>query len=159
MPEDAERILANIDATKPLGRMVIDIPAIIDKPKTHDFELLDGDSITVPRYKPSVTVVGEVQYPTSHFFDKHLNVKDYLERSGGLSANADKRRIYVIKANGRVFKPKNHGWFGRNNVALKPGDTIIVPIDTRKVDSLTLWGSVTQIMYQAALGIAAISSL
>jgi len=157
--KQAEQILENIDSTRPLGRMVIDLPKILANPELHDFEVMDGDSITVPRYKPSVTVVGEVQYPTSHFFEENLNVNDYLERSGGLKYNADKRRIYVVKANGRVFRPKNRGWFSRSSVKLNPGDTIIVPLDTTRVDKLTVWSSVTRIMYEAALGVAALSSL
>lgn len=157
--KQAEQILENIDSTRPLGRLVIDLPKILKNPELHDFELLDGDTISVPRYKPSITVVGEVQYPTSHFFDDKLNVKDYLERSGGLKYNADKKRIYVVKANGRVFKPKNRGWFNRKHVELNPGDTIIVPLDTTRVDKLTVWASVTRIMYEAALGVAALSSL
>jgi protein involved in polysaccharide export with SLBB domain len=157
--EQANKIIENIDSTRPLGRMVIDLTKILSNPELHDFELLDGDTITVPRYKPSVTVVGEVQYPTSHFFDEKLNVKDYLERSGGLKFNADKKRIYVVKANGRVFRPKNRGWFKRSDVELNPGDTIIVPLDTTRVDKLTVWASVTRIMYEAALGVAALSSL
>ena len=157
--EEAEQILANIDRTKPLGRMVIDLPNIFEHPTELDFQLIEGDSVVVPRYKPSVTVVGEVQYPTSHFFDAKLSVKAYLERSGGLKRNADKRRVYVVKANGMVFRPKGTGWFGSRNAKLSPGDTIVVPIDTKRVDKLTLWSSVTRMMYEAALGVAAISSL
>lgn len=157
--EEAEVILNTFDQVAPLGRMVIDLPLILNKPSTHDFQLLGGDAIEIPRFKPSVTVIGEVQYSTSHFFDERLDVGDYLNRSGGLRANADKDRIYVIKANGLVFTPKKSVWFRGNKQHLSPGDTIIVPIDTKKVDSLTLWSSVTTIMYQAALGVAAIGSL
>ena len=157
--EEADVILNTFDQVAPLGRMVIDLPQILSKPATHDFQLLGGDAIEIPRFKPSVTVIGEVQYSTSHFFDERLDVTDYLNRSGGLRANADKDRIYVIKANGLVFTPKSSVWFKRNKQSLSPGDTIIVPIDTKKVDSLTLWSSVTTIMYQAALGVAAIGSL
>ena len=135
------------------------MPNILNDPKNLDFELAEGDTIEIPRFKPSVTVVGEVQYPTSHFYYDKLNVDDYLNRSGGFKRNADKKRVYVIKANGTVVLPKGNGWFGGRSVALSPGDTIIVPIDTQRVDKLTLWSSVTTIMYQAALGVAAISAL
>lgn len=157
--EEAEVILDTFDQVAPLGRMVIDLPQILNSPGTHDFQLTGGDVIEIPRFKPSVTVLGEVQYTTSHFFDKKLDINDYLNRSGGLRGNADKDRIYVIKANGLVFTPKRSVWFKRGKNRISPGDTIIVPIDTKKVDSLTLWSSVTTIMYQAALGVAAIASL
>ncbi|MFL0809462.1 MAG: SLBB domain-containing protein [Agarilytica sp.] len=156
---ETSQILENIDKTQALGRMVIDLPAIIRKPRTYDFELTDGDRLEIPRFKPSVTVVGEIQHPTSHFFNDKLNVSDYIDMSGGTKQNADKKRIYVVKANGRVYSPSSSSWFRARSKSLEPGDTIIIPIDTDRVDSLTMWSSVTQIMYQAALGVAAISSL
>lgn len=155
----AEQILENMDAVKPMGRMVIDLPRIMAEPKLYDFKLQNGDVLTVPRYKPSVTVVGEVQYPTSHFFDRKLSPYDYIDRSGGTKEKADKRRIYIVKANGSVYLPSNSGWFKSKDNNIQPGDTIIVPLDTDRVDPLTLWSSVTTIMYQAALGITALTKL
>jgi len=155
----AEQILENIDGIKALGRMVIDLPSIIRKPGTYDFQLVDGDTLNVPRYKPSITVVGEVQYPTSHFFDKKLSVNDYIDRSGGTKYTADKGRIYIVKANGRVYLPSNSAWFRAKGQALDPGDTIVVPLDTDRVDRLTMWSRVTQIMYNTAVGLAAINGL
>lgn len=157
--EQADKILDNLEGVQALGRMVIDLEKILTAPDDFNFQLEDGDSINVPRFKPSITVVGEVQYSTSHFYDADLSLKDYLNRSGGLKRNADKNRIYVIKANGEVFKPKGTGWFKANRGQLHPGDTIVVPLDTKRVDRLTLWASVTSIMYQAAVGIAAIGGL
>lgn len=155
----ANQILSNIDKTEALGRMVIDLPAILKNPKRFDFELSDGDRLEIPRFKPSITVVGEIQHPTSHFFNKDHSLKDYIEMSGGTKQKADKRRIYVVKANGRVFTPKRSVWFKSRSQQLEPGDTIIVPLDTDRVDRITMWSSITTIMYQAALGVAAISSL
>jgi len=157
--EQAEQILENINGVSALGRMVIDLPSILKAPDNYDFQLVDGDTLEVPRFKPSVTVVGEVQFPTSHFFDNKLTVTDYIDRSGGTKQNADKRRIYIVKANGRVYLPSNSAWFRSKGQALDPGDTIVVPLDTDRVDRITMWTSVTQIMYQAALGVAAIGSL
>ncbi len=156
---ETSQILENIEKSQALGRMVIDLPAVLNKPKQYDFELTDGDRLEIPRFKPSVTVVGEIQHPTSHFYNDKLNVNDYIDMSGGTKQNADKKRIYVVKANGRVYSPSSSAWFRAKSKSLEPGDTIIVPIDTDKVDSLTMWSSVTTIMYQAALGVAAIGSL
>lgn len=156
---EADQILNSIESTKALGRMVIDLPTILDRPKKFDFELADGDKLEIPRFKPSVTVVGEIQHSTSHFYDARLDIKDYIDMSGGTKQNADKKRIYVVKANGRVYAPASSAWFKSNSKALQPGDTIVVPINTTKVDSLTLWSSVAQIVSSAALGIAALGNL
>jgi polysaccharide export outer membrane protein len=156
---ETAQIISTLDKVQALGRMVIDLPSILKEPKTYDFELAGGDSLLIPRFKPSVTVVGEIQHPTSHFYHEKFSVNDYIEMSGGTKQNADKPRIYVVKANGRVYSPSGSAWFKAKSKNLDPGDTIIVPLDTDRVDSLTLWTSVTTIMYQAALGVAAIGSL
>lgn len=148
--EQAAQILENIESVKPLGRMVINLPAIMKDPKSYDFQLRDGDVLNVPRYKPSVTVVGEVQYSTSHFYDERMSPMDYIERSGGTSQNADKKRIYIVKANGSVFLPSNSAWFKSRSQNIEPGDTVVVPIDTDKVDKLTLWSSITSILANMA---------
>jgi protein involved in polysaccharide export with SLBB domain len=156
--EEAEQLMKNLNTIKPLGRMVIDLPAILDAPQYHDFQLESGDTLTIPRYKPSVTVVGEVQYPTSHFYDQTLDAISYIERSGGYKKNADEQRVYIVKANGSVIQPESSAWFRADRESIQPGDTIVVPLETDRVDKLTVWSRATQIIYQAALGAAALKS-
>ncbi len=157
-PEEAEQLMKNLNAVKPLGRMVIDLPAILKSPQHHDFQLESGDTLTIPRYKPSVTVVGEVQYPTSHFYDQTMDAISYIERSGGFKKNADQQRVYIVKANGSVIQPESSAWFRADRETIQPGDTIVVPMETDRIDKLTVWAKVTQIIYQAALGAAALRS-
>lgn len=156
--QDAKQLLENIESVKPLGRMVIDLPLLVKDPQKQDVRIVGGDTLFVPRFKQSVTVVGEVQYPTSHLFESKLNVQDYIDRSGGLNVKADKNRVYVVKANGRVFLPQKSGWFSRDMVDVEPGDTVVVPLDADRIKSLTLWTSVSQVFYQVALGAAAVAS-
>ena len=156
--QDAQQLLKNVSSVKPLGRMVINLSEIIKHDPQQDVRIVDGDKLYVPRFKQAVTVVGEVQYPTSHLFQKKLSVQDYIDRSGGLNARADKSRIYVVKANGMVYLPDSSSWFSRGDVNVQPGDTIVVPLDADRIKSLTLWTSVSQIFYQVALGAAAVAS-
>jgi protein involved in polysaccharide export with SLBB domain len=155
---DAERVLKNLSALKPVGRMVIDLPQLLANSDNYDITLTDGDSITIPKVKQSVTVIGEVQYPTSHLYESTLNTQDYIERSGGTNERADKHRTYVVKANGRVFLPKQSGWFKSNAVNIEAGDTVVVPLDADRIKPLTLWTNASQIFYQIALGAAAVAS-
>lgn len=156
--EDAQLLLKSVSGVKPLGRMVIDLEKVVKDPEHFDIALRDQDALVIPARKQAVTVVGEVQFATSHLYDKHLDASDYIERSGGPTVKADKKRIYVVKANGRVFLPKRSGWFRKNDVAIEPGDTVVVPLDADRIKSLTLWTSATQIFYQIALGAAAVAS-
>ena len=157
--EDTKALLEKIERTRPLGRMVIDLPLVLETPEASDFPLEDGDELIIPRYKPSVTVIGEVQYPTSHFFDNKLSTKQYIKRSGGTKKHADTDRIYIVKANGRVIEPARSNWFRVKSEGIEPGDTIVVPLDTESLDGLEIWSKTTQILYQAALGAAAVGSL
>jgi len=58
-----------------------------------------------------------------------------------------------------VQLPDSGHWFASNDASVDPGDTIVVPLDANKLDSLVLWRDVSQIFYQIALGAAAVGSL
>lgn len=137
--------------------MVIDLNSVIAKTTT-SIQLKDGDKLVIPRKKQAVTVVGEVQFPTSHIFERGLSADEYIKRSGGTTQKADDNRIYVVKANGRVFLPEQTGWFKATNHRIEAGDTVVVPLDADRIKPLTLWTSISQVFYQIALGAAAVAS-
>ena len=74
-----------------------------------DVVLKGGDQLLVPDERQEVTVLGEVQYATSHVFERGLGRDEYINRSGGLSQRADKKRIYVVRANGEVVAESGGG--------------------------------------------------
>ena len=41
---------------------------------------------------------------------------------------------------------------------IQPGDTVVVPLETDRIRPLTFWTNVTQILYQAAIAVAAIET-
>lgn len=151
-----QQLLANLKNTKAVGRLVIDLERVIDAKDPYDVLLKDGDALVIPKTKQEVSVIGEVQFSTSHFYAKELSRTDYIEQSGGITLKADKSRIYVVRANGRVIA-NNSSWFGVGS-RIQPGDTIVVPIDTERMPTLTLWQSVTQIIYNIAIAAAAVHS-
>ncbi len=79
--------------------------------------------------------------------------------SGGLTRRADKNLIYVVRASGSVVNENRSRWFGRGSgTMILPGDTIVVPLKVDRISALSFWGNVTQILYQAAIAVAAIRS-
>jgi protein involved in polysaccharide export with SLBB domain len=107
-----------------------------------------------------VSIIGEVNYASSHLYKPGVSIDQYLELSGGVKDRAQEDQIYVIKANGAVFIPKSTGWFSVNyQNELEPGDTIVVPMDASHMDNLTLWSTATQIFYQLGVGVAAIARI
>ncbi|MDH3511611.1 MAG: SLBB domain-containing protein [Gammaproteobacteria bacterium] len=155
-----QNLLAQLQSTEPTGRLVIDLERIIssDSGDEFDIELRDGDILMVPHRSQEVMVLGEVQYATSHLFNSGQARDDYIELSGGLTANADPKRIYVVRANGAVEARKGSRWFRGRGSSMRPGDTIVVPMDTDRMPRLAQWASITQIIYNMAIAVAAVNS-
>ncbi|MCW9027653.1 MAG: SLBB domain-containing protein, partial [Kangiella sp.] len=153
----AKSLIDILDTTEATGRLVIDLKKILAKNGT-DVVLKDGDKLIIPSYRQEVTVVGEVQVATSHLYNPTLDFEDYIDRSGGEKDTANSDAIYIVKADGSVILPNRSSWLSHNNERIEAGDTIVVPLDTTRVDSLELWTRVSQIVYQLALGAAAVNS-
>lgn len=151
-PTEASGLVEKLQSTQAIGRMSINLPAILSGQKLSDVMLNNGDKLYIPTFQNVVSVTGQVQMPSSHVYEPSLSVQDYLDKAGGTKKQADTDRIYVIKADGSVMLPGSGYWFSRRENAIEPGDTIIAPIDTDYLDSLSTWSTATQIMYQ--LGVA-----
>jgi len=102
-----------------------------------------------------------VRRPTSYLFDPEFSQDDYIEQSGGLKDRADKKAIYIVKASGEVLIPRRNLFrFQSAGRSIQPGDTIVVPLDTddTRIRGVPLLAEVSTIIYQLALGSAAIKS-
>ena len=155
---NSSELIAQLQTIEPVGRMVVDLDQIIVGNPQYDLDMENQDSLYIPRMQNSITVMGEVQNPGSHRYRAGLSVNDYLALAGGARKRADEDLVFVIRADGSVMLPASD-WFAANDGTLKPGDTIIMPLDTEYKDSLSLWTQVTQILFQSAVAISAISSI
>ncbi|MGI9258386.1 MAG: SLBB domain-containing protein, partial [Gammaproteobacteria bacterium] len=155
-----QSLIAQIEEAQPVGRMVVSLERIAQGDVAQDVLLKEQDRILVPSVTQAVTVLGEVQYATSHLYEPGLTRDEYLQRSGGLTSNADDERVYVVRANGQVEIESGSRWFRRSrNAEIRPGDSIVVPLDTDRVRPLVLWTSATSVIYNLAIAVAAISGL
>jgi polysaccharide biosynthesis/export protein len=157
-----EQLIEQLRNTKPVGRLVIDLKQVAKNQPGGPADLLlrDGDVLMMPKKTQEITVLGEVQSPTSHIFTAGLSRNDYIARSGGTTQKADRKRIYVVRANGSVVSGGRSGWFRRTQALdIRAGDTIVVPLDTERVRGLPLWTSVTTIIYNLAVALLAIHSV
>jgi polysaccharide export outer membrane protein len=152
-----QALISQLRSSVPTGRWAIRLDEIVAGRPEADIVLKGGDELIVPDQRQEVTVVGEVQYATSHVFDRGLSRDDYIGRSGGLSQRADKKRIYVVRANGEVVADSGGAWFRRDAGSdIRPGDSIVVPLDVDQ--PIVRWSAITQIIYNLALGAAAVAS-
>jgi polysaccharide biosynthesis/export protein len=159
----SQSLLGQLRAQKAVGRLVIDLPRMMRNRSGSpaDVILRDGDQLIVPRFQQQVTVIGEVQSATSHLYGPDLSRDDYIALSGGMTRRADRSKIYIVHANGSVVAAEGHRWFQTtgSDLRMKPGDTIVVPLDTERLPALPFWTAVTTIIYNVAIAVAAVHSL
>jgi polysaccharide export outer membrane protein len=143
---------------EPLGRLIIDFPAIFAGNTVSDIVVQDGDSIEIPRVSNTISVIGEVRREGVHRYQDSLTLDDCLELSAGMTVRADEDAIYVIKADGSVNTLQNNlfSFSGPSN-SLSPGDTIVIPVNPQYRDTISYWSTVTGIIYQT--GIAAATAI
>ena len=150
-------LLDQLRNTEAVGRLVIGLDQF--EGRREPLELRDGDELLVPTKTQVVSVIGETQQNTSHLYQAGLSRDDYINLSGGLTRRADRKRIYIVRANGAVVTQSGSRWLGRRSHSeIRPGDTIVVPLDADKMRPLTFWTNVTQILYQGAIAVAAVKT-
>lgn len=120
--------------------------------------LSDGDSIFIPKSPNFVSVMGEVLNPISITHEKGMTVEDVISLAGGYRDLADKKKVYIIRANGLSEKRSRNIFLKTQE--LSPGDTVVIPrkIFTTSpiIKSLT---PITQILSDLSFSAAAIDNL
>src|ERR1700722_5903883 len=157
-----QQLIQQLRNTKPVGRLVIDIHQVINgRPGgPGDVLLRNGDMLLIPKKTQEITVLGEAKGPPPHIYRAGVSRDDYIAKSGGTPQKADRKRIYIVRANGDVLSGGRSGWFRRSqSIEVRPGDTIVVPLDTERVAPLPLWTSLTTIVYNLAIALLAIHSV
>jgi protein involved in polysaccharide export with SLBB domain len=151
-----ETLLHQLTEARAVGRLVIDLKSVMRSRigSSDDVILRNGDELIVPKQRQEIMVLGEVQDPTSHLYRRNMSRDDYIDQSGGATRQADRSRIYVVRADGSVDSG-SRGWFHNGaGVEIHPGDAIVVPLDTERLPPLTLWSAVSTILYQIAIAAA-----
>jgi polysaccharide export outer membrane protein len=122
--------LEEVSANPPVGRVVIRISSEIDRWKNTgaDIEVRAGDVLTIPKRPSYVVVTGQVFHATAVSYRPGKNAKWYLSQAGGPTQIANKKAIFVIRANGAVLNANTSLWSGDAfGAPLQPGDTVVVP--------------------------------
>jgi polysaccharide biosynthesis/export protein len=125
-----QQTLEQLGANSPVGRVTIRISPQIDhwKNSPADIEVAAGDVLVIPKRPSYVMVTGQVFNPTAVSYRPGRSAKWYLSQSGGPNAVANKKAIFVIRADGSVIGARG-GMFSGDPLspALQPGDTVVVP--------------------------------
>ena len=146
-------LVARMKNVRAKGRISIQLANLkVFKGSEYDFAVEHGDELFVPKKPNFVPVVGSVYSPSAFLFQPGLPVKAYLKKSGGPTKSADKKYIYVLKANGEVASMAQERAFGKKfmNLELMPGDTIVVPEDMERIPGLRMFKDMTDIVFKIA---------
>jgi len=156
--QQRQRILDALRRAPVSGRLVVHIrlgqKGFANSPD--DIELRPGDTLEIPKQPGFVVIVGQVYNSNAITYSPGKNAGWYLSRAGGATGLANKKAIFIIRANGSVTSGSNGMWSGSVlSSAIEPGDTIVVP--ERAVLGGNTWKNVVaiaQIAQAAALAAA-----
>ena len=98
---------------------------------SQDIELMDGDSLDIPRFNHTVRITGDVLAPNTVAFEDGKDYKYYVEQAGGYGNTARKRHTYVVYQNGTVALAKK--------AKIEPGCEVIVPTKAKSDMTVAQW--------------------
>ncbi len=131
-----------------VGRIGIALPDVLKSSSSRDnLQLLDGDSIFIPRFNAVVNVKGAVNSPVAVTYVPGKNLEYYVRAAGGVTRKGDIRYAYVTQPNGKVEATSGKFIF-RNDPRPRPGSSVFVPEkdpSERHVDLIATIGSIAQV--------------
>ena len=162
--ERAQKILkdssgiAQLEAQKNTAfiKVPLNLVKILSNPGSEeDIVLKVGDEIFIPKYDGQIKVGGAVLLTTQVPYSKNNSFGNYITAAGGFSADAIKRKAYIVYANGEAARSSKFLFF-TTRPKVKPGSEIIVPkkAEGKKVSTGELIGISSSIASLAGLIIA-----
>jgi protein involved in polysaccharide export with SLBB domain len=143
------------------GRIVLEMrPGSSGIDALPNITLENGDHFIIPPVPAAINVVGAVFDQNSFLYAASRRAGDYLHLAGGPTRDADRKDIFIIRADGSVISRAsvNGPWGNQfDRLRMSPGDTIVVPEKGFKPSALRGFLDWSQLFSQFALGAAAIS--
>ena len=156
-----QALITRLSSVQPTGRVVLEIkPDAKSLGDVPDFPLEDGDSYYIPPRPSTIQVAGTVYNQNAFQFASGKPLSAYLNDAGGVTREADAKRIYLIRADGTVVSRQSRDKFWGGDFAsmrLMPGDAIVVPEKIKTGAGWKNFQDITQIVSQTALTAAALS--
>jgi len=129
--QQQEQVLARLRSQPASGRLVIHISSDINSwaNTDADIEVRQGDVLIIPKRPGFVLISGQVYNASAITFVPGKTAEWYLERAGGASEFANRKEIFVIRANGAVVGRRSGSWHDGHvlSTRLDPGDVVVVP--------------------------------
>lgn len=156
-------LIARIRQARASGRVVLKMkPQSAGLSAIPDIHLEDGDRLVVPFAPETVQVVGAVFNQRAFLYSENAKAREYLKLAGGPNRDADRKRIYILRADGSVIgHVTGDSALGVDfrKLQLYPGDAIVVPekdVHPSLTNQLMIW---SQFMSQLSLGVLEANSI
>lgn len=115
------------EITREYDKIPLDLPFIMQSPGSiEDLVVRSRDELFIPKFDGQVKVSGSVLLATQVPFQKKNSLKDYINEAGGFSADAWRKKAYVVYANGKAATTK-HFLFFKFYPKVLPGSELVVP--------------------------------
>jgi protein involved in polysaccharide export with SLBB domain len=158
--QQQQQVLTSLRNQTPSGRLVIRISSDIARWQNTaaDIEVRPGDVLLIPKRPTFILISGQVYNSSAVSFFPGRSAGWYLQQAGGPTNLADKKSIFIIRADGSVVGRIGGGsGFWRGNVLstrLEPGDSIVVP--EKFISGSSTWKSLmTTAQFVSSMAIAA----
>lgn len=129
LANDVTKAVVQTDVLTPNKEEAIDInlTKILARPgSSEDILLQEGDVLRIPKLLETVRVQGEVLLPKTVKYRTGQTFQDYISDSGGFTSRSQRRRSFVVYANGSVDRTRKFMFF---NIypRVDPGSEVVVP--------------------------------
>jgi protein involved in polysaccharide export with SLBB domain len=129
--QQEDQILSQLKNQPATGRLVIHVTTEIASwaGTAADIEVRRGDVLRIPKRPGFVLVSGQVYNASAITFSPGKTAGWYLQHAGGATSIANRKEIFVIRANGAVVGRRSGEWYDRDvlSTRLEPGDVVVVP--------------------------------
>lgn len=129
--QQQNEVLSRLRSQTASGRLVIHISADISswENTSADIEVREGDVLRIPKRPGFVLVTGQVYNASAITFMPGKTAGWYLHHAGGVTQIANKKQIFIIRANGSVVGREPNFWLEHDvlSTRLDPGDVVVVP--------------------------------
>lgn len=129
--QQQQQVLSRLKSQPASGRLVIHVNSSIESwaGTAADIEVRRGDVLRIPKRPGFVLISGQVYNASAITFVPQKTAKWYLERAGGTTEIANRKEIFVVRANGAVVGRRSGSFLDGDVLSTKldPGDVIVVP--------------------------------
>jgi protein involved in polysaccharide export with SLBB domain len=138
--------LDSLMTSPPTGRVTIQVSSNIHAwaNTSRDVTVRSGDMLVVPKRPSYVLVQGQVYGPTAVAYRPGKSARWYLTQAGGTTNMANRKAIFVIRADGTVIGSHSSLWLTGDTlgVSLQPGDLVVAP--EKALGGPPIWKSLFQ---------------